>query len=123
MRPWTPLVALVAALALVLGIRAPAAWAATTWVVHLASSAGMARTQGLPPAPTAVAAACTAPITSTTIKVTWSSVTHATAYSVYESTNYWFEVLVNTGSNWASAKSSATGESTIHSSSPFCDQP
>lgn len=89
--------------------------------------------------------------TSTTIKVTWSAVSHATAYSFYESTtssnrtstlvassisttswtsgtwtantNYWFEVRANTGPNWVSAKSSATGDSTIHSSSPFCLQP
>ena len=37
--------------------------------------------------------------------------------------NYWFEVTAVVGSNWASAKSSATGESTINNSSPYCVQP
>jgi len=89
-----------------------------------------------------------APTTSKTIKVTWSATTHATSYSVYESTttvtgtynlvasgvatnswtsgtlttgNYWFEVVALIGTNWTSTKSSATGESTINSSN--CIQP
>ncbi len=77
--------------------------------------------------------------------------THATTYSVYDTTtsatgtyslvasgvtatswtsgslsnntNYWFEVVANVGSNWASTKSAATGESTIKNSNPFCIQP
>jgi hypothetical protein len=129
-----------------------AALAATTWVVHLAAgSSGEGHTRALPSAPTGVSAACNAPTTSNTIKVTWSAVTHATTYSVYDSTtsatgtytlvasgvtttswtssaltastNYWFEVVVKVGTNWASVKSSATGESTINASSPFCVQP
>ena len=80
-----------------------------------------------------------------------TAVTHATTYTVYDSTtsatgtytsvasgvtttswtsgtltagtNYWFEVTVSVGSNWASAKSTATGESTINSTTPFCVQP
>ena len=77
--------------------------------------------------------------------------THAKSYSVYESTtsatgtytlaasgitttswtsgtltastNYWFEVLALVGTTWSSAKSSASPESTMHSSNPFCVQP
>lgn len=77
--------------------------------------------------------------------------THATTYSVYESTttatgtytsvatgvtttswtsgtltagtNYWFEVLAVIGTNWAGTRSVATGESTIQSSNPYCKQP
>ena len=125
------------------------AWAATNWVVHVATTnSGEAHAQALPAAPASPAAACTSPASSKTIKVSWSAVTHATAYAVYESTttvggtytlvmsgvtatswttgvlgtgNYWFEVLADVGTNWASAKSTATGESTINSSS--CIQP
>ncbi len=102
-------------------------------------------------APSGAAAACAAPTTSKTIKVSWNAVTHATSYPVYDSTtsatgtyslvasgvsttswtsgtltagtNYWFEVVTVIGSNWVSAKSSATAESTINSLSPFCVQP
>jgi len=129
-----------------------AAWAAGNWVVHVAGgSSGEAHAQALPSAPTGVSAACAAPTTAKTIKVSWSAVTHATNYSVYDATtsatgtysliasgvaatswtsaalttgtNYWFEVTVNFGSNWASVKSSATGESTINGTNPFCIQP
>jgi len=128
------------------------AWAAGNWVVHAAAvTSGEAHAQALPSAPTGVSAACPAPTTSKTIKVSWTAVTHATTYSVYDSTtaatgpytviasgvattswtsgtlttgtNYWFEVTVNFGSNWTSAKSSATGESTINGANPFCIQP
>ena len=47
----------------------------------------------------------------------WTSATLAAAK------NYWFEVTAAVGSNWTSAKSSATSESTINSVSPFCVQP
>jgi hypothetical protein len=128
------------------------AWAATNWAVHLATgSKGEGHAQALPSAPASPAASCAAPITSQTVKVTWTAVAHATTYSVYDattsasgtytlvasgvtttswtsgtlasSTNYWFEVLANVGSNWSSAKSAATGESTINSITPFCVQP
>ena len=46
-----------------------------------------------------------------------------TSGTLTSGTNYWFEVTVNIGSNWASGKSSATGESTINSVTPFCIQP
>lgn len=137
--------------ACVLSATSPA-WAATNWLVHVASTnAGQARANALPSAPGSISAACAAPTTSKTITVSWSAVTHASTYSVYESTtsatgtytlamsgvtstswtsgtltastNYWFEVVATVGSNWASAKSSASAESTIHSSNPFCAQP
>jgi hypothetical protein len=126
--------------------------AASNWLVHSAAvSAGEGHAQALPAAPAGVTAACAAPTTAKTIKVSWSAVTHATAYAVYDSTtsatgtyslvasgvtttswtssaltsttNYWFEVATNVGSNWTSAKSSATAESTINGSNPFCVQP
>jgi hypothetical protein len=128
------------------------AWAASSWVAHLATgSSGEAHAQALPAAPTGVSAACAAPTTAKTIKVTWSAVTHATTYSVYDATtsatgtytlvasgvsttswtsgtltaatNYWFEVTALVGTKWVSVKSSATGESTINSTSPYCIQP
>ncbi len=128
------------------------AWATTNWVVHLAaSSKALARATALPAAPSSITASCAAPTTSKTIKVTWGAVTHATGYSVYQSTtsatgtytlaasgiattswtsgsltastNYWFEVVAVVGTNWSSANSSASAESTIHSTNPFCAQP
>ena len=125
---------------------------ASMWIVGVApSSLGEAQALALPAAPAGVAATCTAPTTAKTVTVTWDAVTHASTYSVYDSTtsatgtyallgsgistnsyttgklksgrNYWFEVNVVVGSNWASAKSTATGESSISNSSPYCVQP
>jgi hypothetical protein len=130
----------------------PVAQAASNWVVHVgAGSKGESQASVLPAAPTGIAASCAAPTTAKTIKVTWNAVTHATTYSVYDSTtsaggtyslvasgvsttswtsgtltsgtNYWFEVVGVVGSNWASVKSSASAESTINSTNPFCIQP
>jgi len=132
---------------------APAAWAASSWTVQpAASSSGQAQAQALPAAPSGVAAACNAPSTSKVIKVTWSAVAHATNYALYQATsttstpgaytkvttltttswtsgtltagtNYWYEVVTDIGTNWASAASTATGESTINSANPYCVQP
>jgi hypothetical protein len=128
------------------------AWAGTNWIVHLATgSQGDAHAQALPAAPAGPAASCNAPVTAKTIKVTWSAVSHATTYSVYDSTTsasgtytliasgvattswtsgaltsgtrYWFEVVANVGSNWSSVKSAATGSSLINAVTPFCTQP
>jgi hypothetical protein len=127
----------------------PAA-AATSWSVTLhSSSAGEGHAQALPAAPASPSAACTSS-GGKTITVSWSAVTHAATYSVYDSTtsatgtfslvasgvtttswtsgalatgNYWFEVTATIGTNWAGARSSATGESTIGSTAPHCSQP
>lgn len=142
----------IALVSLLLASSTGAAWAATNWIVTLhTASSGEGRSQASPSAPTGVAAACNAPTTAKTIKVTWTAVVHATTYTIYDSTtsatgtysaiatgvtttswtsstltsgtNYWFEVTASIGSNWTSAKSSASGESTINSLSPFCVQP
>ncbi len=138
------LVVVLFGLALSLLATSGTAWAATNWIVHVATTnSGEAHAQALPAAPASPAAACTSPASTKTVKVSWSAVTHATAYAVYESTttatgtytlvmsgvtaaswttgvlgtgNYWFEVLADVGSNWASAKSAATAERTISSS-------
>jgi hypothetical protein len=117
---------------------------ASIWTVHLSGGTGEGRAQTTPSAPTGVTATCTSEST-TTVKVSWSSVTHATNYSVYESKtssssgyslaatvtapttswtsgslssgDYWFEIAVAIGTNWTSAKSSATSQRTIGSSS------
>ena len=130
----------------------PVADASSNWVVHVAAgSKGESQASVLPVAPTGIAASCAAPTTSKTIKVTWNAVTHATTYSVYNSTttasgtysliasgvattswtsgaltsgtNYWFEVVAVVGTNWAGVKSSASAESTINATNPFCVQP
>jgi hypothetical protein len=146
-----PLVLLALSVAIFMCSSATVAGAASNWLVHSAAvSAGEAQAQALPAAPAGVTASCAAPTTAKTIKVTWSAVTHATNYSVYDSTtsatgtytlvasgvtspwtsaalttgtNYWFEVVTNFGSHWTGAKSAATGESTINASNPFCVQP
>ncbi len=146
------LVVAVGATALGIGVSPSSdAWA-TSWKPGLAAgSKGEAHSQAIPVAPTGVSAVCAAPTTTKTIKVTWSAVTHATAYAIWQSTtsatgtyssvatgvsgtswtsgtltagtNYWYEVVADVGTNWASSKSSASGESTINSSNPFCVQP
>lgn len=145
-----PLAASIAVLATLLGMSCGAG--ASTWIVPVATgSVGEAQALALPVAPTGAAATCNAPTTAKTVTVTWDAVTYASTYSVYESTtsatgtytllasgistntytsgklkakkNYWFEVTALVGSNWVSAQSSATSESTINSSSPYCVQP
>jgi hypothetical protein len=150
MRLGTLLVVLVVGIALTLASASGTAWAATSWVVHETTGTGEAHAQALPAAPASPAATCAAPTTAKTVKVTWTAVTHATGYTIYDSTtsatgtyasigtattspwtsgaltvgtNYWFEVVANIGSNWSSVKSSATSESTIDSASPYCVQP
>jgi hypothetical protein len=126
------------------------AWAASVWVVQLRSgSSGEAKADVTPSAPGTVAAACTS-ATVKTIKVTWAAVTHALSYTVYQSTtsattgfsavasgvattswtsgnltagHYWYEVTATVGANWQSAKSTASGSTTIANSSPNCSQP
>lgn len=115
------------------------AWAGNWNVALQSGSAGEAQSNSLPPAPASPAAACTS-LTSNTIKVTWSAVTHASTYSVYQSTggangpfslvvsgitttswttgslasgNYWYEVSAVEGSSWASVNSASTPELTI----------
>ena len=64
-----------------------AAWATTNWVVHVATTnSGHAQAQALPAAPASPTSACTSPASAKTVKVSWTAVTHATSYAVYEST-------------------------------------
>jgi hypothetical protein len=125
-------------------VMAPAVDAASNWVVHVASAnSGEAKAAVLPAAPASPAAACTSPASNKTIKVTWTAVTHATTYSVYQSTtsatgtytsvatgvtttswtsgttagNYWFKVAALIGTTWTSPESAATTENTISASS------
>jgi hypothetical protein len=104
-------------------------------------NSGEAHAQALPAAPTATSA-CASPASGKKVTVTWAAVTHASGYGVYQATtsatgtyalvttvttltwtsaalttgNYWYEVVANIGSNWASSKSTATSERTISSS-------
>jgi hypothetical protein len=141
MRRGALLVAVVTSGALALTTVVGPAGAAGNWTVGLhASSSGEAHAQALPSAPTA-SSACASPATGKKVTVTWGAITHATGYGVYQSTtsatgtytlqttvtttswtsavlstgNYWYEVVANIGSNWASAKSSATAQRTISS--------
>jgi len=121
-------------------LSAPGIASASSWVDTLASgSRGQAQAQVLPSAPVSVVALCTSPTTKT-IQVTWAALTHATSYSVYQSTTsastgyslaasgviatswtsgtlpkatYWFELAGYIGTNWVSPNSTATGSHVI----------
>lgn len=113
---------------------------ATSWATVLrAGSSGEALAQTLPSAPSGPAASCKT-ATSSAVIVSWAAATHATTYTVYQSTtsattgfsvaahgiattswtssalntgNYWFKVTVTVGSNWASSQSTSTLEATV----------
>jgi hypothetical protein len=95
--------------------------------------------QALPSAPTATAT-CSTPASGRKIVVSWAAIAHATNYGVYQSTTaggtytlqttvtttswttavlaantYFYEVVANIGTNWASLKSTATAKRTITS--------
>jgi hypothetical protein len=118
------------------------AWATANWTVGLKSGgSGEAHAQALPVAPTA-ASACATPTSGKKVTVSWAAITHATGYAVYQSNttatgtytlqttvttttwtsaalatgSYWYEVVTDIGTNWASAKSAATTQRTISSS-------
>jgi hypothetical protein len=118
------------------------AWATANWTVHVATvNSGEAQAQALPTA-TAATSACTSPVSAKTVKVSWTAITHVTAYAVYQSNtsatgtytlqtsgvattswttaalatgDYWYEVVADIGTNWASAKSAASAERIISS--------
>jgi fibronectin type 3 domain-containing protein len=123
---------------------------ASNWLNHLAaSSKGQAKAQTVPTAPTGLTASCPVPTTAV-IKLVWTAVTHATAYTVYQSTTsatsgfalvkaglttptwttatlsattYWYKVTVIFGNNWASVQSTVTNQATIHSTGTICTMP
>lgn len=124
---------------------------ASNWAEPLAGgSSGASQSTGLPSVPTGAGAACTSAL-SDTVRVTWSAVARASSYGIYQATsvlgpysviaagvtgtswtspalatgNYWYEVNAADGSNWQSAPSSATAESTVVNSglTTTCIQP
>lgn len=107
-----------------------------------AGGSGEAKAQALPAAPTP-SSACASPASGKKVTVTWPAVAHATGYAIYQSNttatgtytlqttattvtwtsaalasgNYWYEVVTDIGTNWASAsKSAPTAQRTISSS-------
>jgi hypothetical protein len=143
MRRGALLVAVVITSALGLVLSSGTAWATANWTVHVATvNSGEAHAQVLPTAPTPTSA-CTSPASAKTVKVSWTAITHATAYAVYQSDttasgtytlqtsgvattswttaalttgDYWYEVVADVGSNWASTKSAASAERVISGS-------
>jgi hypothetical protein len=121
-------------------ISSGSAWGAGNWIVHVATvNSAEAKAQALPTAP-APTAACSTPTSARTVVVSWAAITHATHYGVYQSTTvggtytlqttvttltwttavlaantYFYEVVANIGTNWASAKSAATAKRTVTS--------
>ena len=133
----------------IVGISAPTAASASNWALVLKTgSKAEAKALAGPSAPAGVAAACVSR-TQKEIKVTWGAVADASTYTVYDSTSlngtyvpnfpgqtgttwtgtistagkYWFEVGAYVGTNWVSANSAPSGETTIASSAPECTQP
>ncbi len=142
MRRGAPLVVAGLAALLSLTLSTGTAWAAANWTVKVATvNSGEAKAQALPAAPTATSA-CATPTSGKKVTVTWAAITHASGYGVYQSNttatgtytlqmtvtttswtsaalatgSYWYEVVANIGSNWASANSAATAKRTISSS-------
>ena len=119
---------------------------ASNWVVRLAAaSQGEAHSQAVPVAPSGVTSTCQTPASAKQLKVTWSAVTHATSYQVWQSHNsgayssvatatttswtsasglatgtYSYEIKALIGTNWVSVLSSPTTSRTISSNSPYC---
>ena len=119
-----------------------AASAATNWIVgNGGTNGGAGRAQSLPSAPTGIDAECLS-LVGWTINVTWSSVPHASGYTIYRSTSsassgfsvyatvngnttsysdanfsiltsYWYRVTVTVGANWVSAQSASSPKRSI----------
>jgi hypothetical protein len=116
---------------------------ASTWAMGLqASSHGASHAQAVPSAPTGISAVCAA--TKGEVTISWTSLAHATNYTVYDTTtsaagtyssltsgiattssttavlisgkNYWFEVGAYFGTNWAGTRSTASTERQISAS-------
>lgn len=114
------------------------AWA--DWPVQTGGSGALARAGTAPLPPSGVTAMCGTGLLADTIAVSWSAVTRATSYSIYQSTTsatsgyapaatgltatswtspglgtatYWYEVTAVTGTYWQSLDSSATAPISI----------
>ena len=126
---------------------APLAWG-SNWIPTLhTGSSGEAKSTAAPGAPTGVSATCTSS-SAKTVKVAWSAVTHATSYTVSQSSTsatsgysvvatgvtarnwttgslstgkYWYAVAATVGTHWASVHSSGVGSRTIADVTPLCN--
>jgi hypothetical protein len=142
-----PIIRLIAILTLALLSLSVAGVAyASNWTVALrAGSSAGAQAQALPAAPTAVTSACTTPASSKQITVTWSSVSRATEFELWQSFNsgsyssvstltgtawtsstglaagtYSYEVETQVGTNWVSGLSGPTATRTIKNGAKGC---
>jgi len=118
----------------------PVSGAAAAWPVGVgAVNAGEARSAVAPATPTSVAAACTNPLISSTVTVSWTLVAGVTSYVILQATaastgpyvmvgssstaswtsgalgtgSYWYEVRSVVGSLWLSAPSAPTAKRTV----------
>lgn len=113
---------------------------ASSWTTGLATGSSGEAAAGPPPtAPTGVSSSCVSPLQAN-VTVSWAAVTHASSYTVYDSTTsqstgysviaagvtstswtsgtlangtYWFEVVAVVGNNWTSPNSLPTASRTI----------
>jgi hypothetical protein len=146
-RPRTAAVAILVVTLVVVVTAGSASASASTWAVALhAGSEGQARAQAGPLAPTGVSATCVS-VSQQKVTVTWGAITHASTYTVYDSTisslggfaviasgvsgttwtsatlsvgSYWFEVTAYVGSQWVSVISLSTSTRAISGTSPKC---
>jgi hypothetical protein len=116
--------------------------AATNWTVARAGAGGgTGQAEPLPAAPGGVDAACVS-LVGWTIKVSWNSVPHASAYTIYRSTtsgtsgfsayttvgggttsysdsnfsvltSYWYRVTATVGTNWTGPQSASSPRRSI----------
>ena len=121
------------------------AWA-TNWAADVSGATASSAQSLAVAAPSNVTSSCPSPTSSKTVKVTWSAISHA-SFAVYQSTtsatsgyslvasgvttnswtsgtlsnsSYWYEVVAYYSANWTSAKSAATAQRTIRSTTPVC---
>ncbi len=93
--------------ALGLFVSSGTAWATANWTIGLKSGgSGEAHAQALPVAPTATSA-CAAPTSGKKVTVSWTAITHATGYAIYQSSTtatgtYTLQATVTT-TTWTTA--------------------
>jgi hypothetical protein len=114
--------------------------ASTAWPVSVGSSGGEAQSLGLPGTPTGVGATCAGTVLNPKAVVSWSAVSLATSYTVYQSTtsstsgfsavasgvvgltwtsgnlgtgSYWYRVAAAIGTNWAGSQSSSSQQISV----------
>jgi len=132
--------ALCGALVAIGWLATPGPATASTWTVGVTGGGNASSaSDAAPDAPSSVISTCVSS-SSNTVRISWSTVQHATAYSVYQATSsatgtytvvktgvtstswttgslgkgsYWFKVAAVVGANWSGPQSAATAQRVI----------